>query len=375
MTDLALKSVLHGWRRYLPVVIAVGVSGLMMVAQIALVMGAVMLAAAPVRQSAAQLWVGPADATSLDQAGDLSVFGISPLWLDARVARIEPFAQPAWINIGEDDSATTYGSLLAIDTGADGLALARAIPADLRAALAEPGTVALDRADAQKLKLSVGSRVTINKQSLRVAGLLDNVRGMMTTQFIASAATARTLESSGAGAAASFYMVALKPGADPQAVAADLTAAGGGEYRVWLPDALASSTVRAWALGSGAGTLFLASSAIALIITLMVVSQTLAAAVAGSVREYAALRAYGIGFRRLQGIVMRQGGWVALAALVVTGLASAALLAGLRLRHVAVAMPLPLAVGVGAALVVVVLVSNLFAVRRLRNADPASLLR
>ncbi|ARJ69709.1 FtsX-like permease family protein [Paracoccus contaminans] len=178
------------------------------------------------------------------------------------------------------------------------------------------------------------------------------------------------------GGAPAFYLVRLRPGADPEAVARRLTdVVPIPEYRVWPPGELSASTVRYWALESGAGTLFLASSAIALVITLMVVSQTLGAAVAGAMREYAALRAYGIGFRSVQRVVMKQGLYVCAAALALTAAASAAVLWFLHLRGVASEMPLPLAGAVGAGLALTVVVSNLFALRRLRRADPASLLR
>jgi putative ABC transport system permease protein len=107
----------------------------------------------------------------------------------------------------------------------------------------------------------------------------------------------------------------------------------------------------------------------------MVVSQTLSAAVANAMREYAALRAYGISYRSVQGMVIKQGLYVCLAALVLTAVASALVLWGLYQRGVATELPLPLAAGVALALMLTVVISNLLALRRLRHADPASLLR
>lgn len=374
MTSLALKSVLYDWRRYLPVVIAVGVSGLMMVVQVALTMGAVTMAAAPIRQSSATLWVGPPDARTIDEARSLSPYAVSSLWLDPRIARIEPFAAPGYVSIGEDMASAQPAGLLTIDPSPEGLALARVIPPALRARLAEPGTVALDRADARKLKVGVGDMLTVNQRRLRVAGLLDGVRGLFGPQLVVAEITARSM-GTGAGQTA-FWLVGLRPGVDPKAVTQSLTAGTSrAEFRVWQPDALAASIMRVWGLESGAGTLFLASAGIALVITLMVVSQTLGAAVAGAVREYAALRAYGIAFRRVQGIVMRQGAWVCAAALLLTALGAAGVLALLKAQGVSFALPWQMALSVAGALATVVLISNLMAVRRLRKADPAMLLR
>lgn len=377
MTNLALKSVLHGWRRYLPVVIAVGISGLMMVVQAALAMGAFSLSAAPIRQSQADLWIGPADAVALDQSRGLSQLAVGRLWLDPDITRIEAYATPDYVSIGDNDETGQMGVVLGLQTGDGAMLLARAIPAPLRQRLTQPGSVVLDRSDARKLGLAVGDRLRVNRQSLQVAGLAEGVRAMFGTQLIASDLTAREVMQGGSGGGnAAFYLARLRPGADPQAVAARLSeVVPAPEYRVWMPDDLAASTVRSWALESGAGTLFLASSAIALVITLMVVSQTLGAAVAGAMREYAALRAYGIGFRSVQWVVMKQGLYVCAGALALTTVASVLVLWGLHQRGVASDLPPALAAGVAAGLALTVVISNLFALRRLRRADPASLLR
>jgi putative ABC transport system permease protein len=377
MTNLALKSVLHDWRRYLPVGIAVGVSGLMMVVQAALTMGAFSLAAAPVRLSQADLWIGPADAVALDQSRGLSPHAIGRLWLDPDVDRIEAYAEPGFVSIGESEETGQMGVVVAVPPGDDTMLLARAIPAEVRERLSEPGTVILDPGDARRLGVGVGERVHVNQQSLRVVALAEGVRAMFGVQLIASELTARDLMAGGAGGSdPAFYLVRLRPGAEASVVAARLEQGFPlPEYRVWLPADLAAATVRSWAVGSGAGTLFVASSAIALVVTLMVVSQTLGAAVAGAMREYAALRAYGISYRAVQRVVTRQGLYVCLAALGLTAATSALLLWGLRARGVASELPVPLAAAVALALALTVVISNLVALRRLRRADPASLLR
>ncbi|WP_322894182.1 MULTISPECIES: ABC transporter permease [unclassified Yoonia] len=375
MINLAFKSVLYCWRRYLPVIIAVGISGLMMVVQAALAMGAFSLSAAPVRLSQADLWIGPADAVALDQSRGLSELAIGRLWLDPDITRIEPFTNPNYVSIGDNEETGQMGLVTPLPIGADPMLLARAIPDDLRQKLRDPGTIIIDRTDARKLGVALGDRLRVNRQSLRVVALADGVRAMFGIQLIMSELTARDL-APGGGTNPAFYLARLRAGADPQVVAERLAQGiPQPEYRVWQPSDLSAATVRSWALGSGAGTLFLASSAIALVITLMVVSQTLGAAVAGAMREYAALRAYGISFRAVQWVVMKQGLYVCLAALVLTALASLVVLWALHQRGVASELPVPLAAAVAAGLALTVVISNLLALRRLRRADPASLLR
>jgi putative ABC transport system permease protein len=377
MVNLAFKSVMHGWRRYLPVGIAVGISGLMMVVQAALAMGAFSLAAAPVRLTSADLWVGPADAAALDESRGLSLLAVGQLWLDPDVAGIETYSAPEYVSIGEDEFTGETGVIVALPLGGDSLLFARAIGPDLRARLTDPGTVILDRSDARNLGVAVGDTLTVNRQPLRVVALAAGVQAIFGKTLIMSELTARdVLQGMSAGSDPAFYLLRLRAGADPMAVAARLqNVPFVPEYRVWQPDELAAATVRSWAFGSGAGTVFVASSAIALVITLMVVSQTLSAAVAGAMREYAALRAYGISYRAVQWIVTKQGLYVCAAALVLTAVASAFVLWGLALRGVSIDLPLPLAAATALALTLTVVMSNLMALRRLRRADPASLLR
>jgi putative ABC transport system permease protein len=254
MTNLALKSVLHGWRSYLPVGIAVGTAGLMMVVQAALSMGAFSLSAAPVHLSQADLWVGPADAMALDESRGLSHLVVGRLWLNPEIDRIEAYPPPEFVTIGESEDAGDIGVMVALQLGGDAMLLARAIPAELRRRLIDPGTIILDRNDARDLGVAVGGRLQVNGQSLRVVGLSDGVRAMFGTQIITSELTARDLTQTGIGGEPAFYLVRLRPGADPQSVAARLEhGLPAPEFRVWLPADLAAATVRSWALGSGAG--------------------------------------------------------------------------------------------------------------------------
>lgn len=382
MVNLALKSVLHAWRRYLPVAIAVGISGLMMVAQLSLALGAFQLAAAPVEWSRGALWVGPAKTEAVDQSSGLSPFAASRLWLDPDVARIEPWRAGGYGSIAREDAAGNepgnQANIFGIDVSENALNLSKTVPLAMRQALSEPGTVLLGQADAKRLGVGTGDRIKLNNQPVRVVGIVADLRAMFGMFVVTSEATLRTLGNMGmgSGSAPSFYILDLKPGADAEKVKERLMAGSPApEYRVWTARELADSTIRAWAFGSGAGTLFLTSAGIALVVTLMVVNQTLGAAVAGSLQEYAALRAYGIAFRSLQGIVMRQGIYVSAGALVLTAVASAGLLMAFRLKNITARLPLEMTVLLAAVLTAVVMLSNLMAVRRLRRADPAALLR
>jgi putative ABC transport system permease protein len=138
--------------------------------------------------------------------------------------------------------------------------------------------------------------------------------------------------------------------------------------------AFARRTTRYWLAESGAGVAFIFGSAVAILVSVIITSQTLAAAVAGSLKEYAALRALGFSMASLRRIVLAQSAWVGFAGLVVAAALTALLAAGAH----AGAVPAVFSAGmmaVAAALVMVTaLGSGLFALRRVGQADPATLL-
>lgn len=385
MIKLSYKTVLHDWRRYLPVAVAIGISGLLMVMQLALAMGAFTSAAAPVALSRDAIWVGPADASSLDQSSGVNGAAAASLWMLPQVAGIETYnASFAELSLRKDgpdltpdfDRQARTVQIIGLETRADAALFGNALPPHLRAALAEPDTVVLDRADARNLKLAPGDRLRLNGREMRLIGTASGLRGSGLMTALVSEATARGLTPADSAGNPGFYLLRLKDGASAGDVIIQISGhALRPELRGWTADDLKAATIREWATETGMGTMFLASSAIALVVTLLVVSQTLGAAVAGSIREFAALRAYGVPFRRLQGLVIAQGTWVGAAALVLTAVISAALLIMLQLRDVRVVLTPAMVAGAVTALLAVIVLSNLMAVRRLRHADPAGLLR
>jgi putative ABC transport system permease protein len=125
--------------------------------------------------------------------------------------------------------------------------------------------------------------------------------------------------------------------------------------------------------GAGAAVLFLAG--IVFLVGAVITSQTLVAAVVGSVREYATLNALGVGVGALRKVVLEQAFWVG-----ALGLLGSLVLGGL-LFLLARSYSVPVAFSFVAIIACVVLilglaiVSGLAAMRSLRRADPATLLR
>ena len=296
--------------------------------------------------------------------------------MDHGVARVEPFS---WLDgdwRGPRDRGGLSVFVSGIDPRPDGLLFADVLPQDLRAKLDEPDGVIVDRADLAKLGLDVGGQAVINGHRVRIVGVGNGLRALGGVNVVASLATARRLDNDHGGTEVAYYVVKLKDPSDAETVRARLQSSSGTRrFDVWTREGFAHRAVTYWMFetGAGLGVVFLAL--VVFVVGAVITSQTLMGAVAGSIREYATLHALGIGFGDLRRVVMQQAGWVGAAGLVVGGFITSFVLVLAGRRDVPAELD-ALTVGVCAAVVMAIaLVSGLMAVRTLRHADPALLLR
>jgi putative ABC transport system permease protein len=119
---------------------------------------------------------------------------------------------------------------------------------------------------------------------------------------------------------------------------------------------------------------FLFSTLLGLAVGVAITSQTLRAAVLGSLREYATLRALGVPLAALRAVVLEQSFWIGLAGLAVTAIAAALLLSAAA-SVVAIAVPWWAAVGTAAFTLLVALGSGMLSLGPLLKTEPAELLR
>ncbi len=375
MIPLARKTLLYEWRRFLPSTLAVAFSGLLLLMQAALVLGIFGASAVYINASGADLWAGYPGTQSIELGRPIPPYAEVDLLGDPAVLRVEPFA---WIDgdwRGPADTGGVSVFVSGIDPRPDGMMFAYVLTPAQRALLREPGGVIVDAADLPKLGVRVGDQALINGQLVRIAGVGHGLRALGGVNVVASLDTARVLDTDTGGAEVAYYVARLKPGSDASRVAKRLNAQARGRFAVWTAAAFARRAVLYWMFetGAGLGVMFLALVVFA--VGAVITSQTLMAAVAGSVREYATLYALGVGFGRLRGVVLEQAAWIGLCGLIIGGVLSLILIALARGQDVPVRLD-PFAWLVCAALVMgIALVSGVAAVRALRHADPALLLR
>jgi putative ABC transport system permease protein len=378
---LARATVWFDRRRYAPIAAVVVISGLMLLAQIALANGSFREAVAPIERSDAQLWVGPEGAATLLDSMGLTSDRASVLWVIPELQRLEPFATAfgflsATPRAGDDvmfadwQGGSRPVTIIYIDPTADAMLYARHMPADLRAQLREADTIVIGDEDAKSMGVRLGDRVWLDNRPLRLIATMPGLLGFGASTVLVSKA-AQPPETP-----PSFWLVGLNPSTSDARISEIVTQTGPDlGLSILRPDDLSQATIAQFVFESGAGRIFMYSAGLAFVIAAMVVSQVMRAAVLASLREYAALRAFGIGFARLCWLVFLQGGLIAVVSIAAMAVMSLALLALLDWASVPYALPPLLTVFVFVSITAVLLLSTVLALRHLRQSDPASLLR
>ena len=376
MVALARKTLIYEWRRFLPAMLAVGFAGLLQLLQIALVLGIFGRTSLYITGSSGDVWVGYPGTQSVGQGRSIDADVASRILMDPAVERVEQYlwVDGDWRGPRETGGLSVFVS--GIDPSANGLMFSRVLPLALRRRLAEPDAIIVDRSDLQQLGVGLGQYATINGHSVHVVGISQGLRALGGINVLCSLDTARRIDNDPTDNGPTYLVAKLRDPAQAGQVAARLRGdTAFGPYTTWSAADFASLSVRYWLFdtGAGAGVLFLAG--IVFLVGAVITSQTLIAAVNGSVREYATLNALGVGVAALRRVVLEQAFWVGALGLLGAGLLGIVLLLLARSQNVPVVLNLPAALACILLVLGLAAVSGLAAMRSLRRADPATLLR
>ncbi|MGO3929181.1 ABC transporter permease [Rhodopseudomonas pseudopalustris] len=373
--SLARRTLLYEWRRYLAALLAVAFSGLLVLVQIALLLGMFRTTTTVVENAAADLWLVEPTVASFDLARELSPRAENRVRAHPAVQRTERLAL-AFADWRGPQGARVAITLVALDVSPGSLAFPRSLPDELREALQPAGTVLVDQADLNKLGVEyVRDGAEIDGRRVRVAGVTTGFRAIGGAMVFVSEATYREIRGGASRDTPHYVLAGLAPGQDVTAVRQELSEIGGSLFRVMTPDELASMSQLYWLLESGTGIGFLFSTVLGLLVGVAITSQTLRAAVLSSLREYATLRALGVPLPALRAVVLEQATWIGAAGFAVTALATV-LVVGIAISAgVAVAVTWWAVLGTALFSMLVSIVSGLMSLGPLLRTEPAELLR
>jgi putative ABC transport system permease protein len=371
--NFALATLWHDRQRYIPGVLAVAFSAVLIALQFGLLLGLLSVTSIPIDHTRADLWVGSADVLSVDIGGPIPAAWLGRVAEYPEVAACEEYCQGfmKWKKAnGGEELCIVIGSRLE----GDALGAVDALTPELRERLTEPDTVVIDEGELDRLGLTrgVGETGEITGRKVRIVGLIQGYKSLAGPYVFCSVGTARPLLR--LQPYQTTYLLA-KCHSPPEAPAVAERLKRYEDMSAFTAAEFSRRSQVHWLTKTKAGIALGYSALLGLLVGAVVTSQTLYAATAGALREYAVLRALGIPRWRMATAVMTQSFWIGilgvlLAGPAVYGLARIAEVAGAR-----VLLSEWLLGSVAAITLAMALISGLTALRSLRLIDPANLLR
>ena len=262
-----------------------------------------------------------------------------------------------------------------IDTTPGAVTIPTDYSQELVDALRQPYTIAIDETAMTKLGVKLGDKALYNGQTVTVAGITRGYPNMMQATIVMSRDTLRMLGQADTGPRVGPLMVKLRDPAQAERVAIELNAQGDGQWKAWTRQELADANASAM-FEEGILVIIIGGCVVlGTIIGVAITWQTLRGAIMANIKEFASLRALGVGMGSLNRIVMELSFWVGIvgvmAAIGLTYLVSLLAMA----NAVIIALPPVLLIVVGGGLVIIAMVSGLLSMGVLKKSQPADLLR
>jgi putative ABC transport system permease protein len=369
----ALTTLWHERQRYLPGILAVGFSALLISLQCGLLLGLFSITSITVDHGRAHLWVGSPEMLSVDLGRPIAAQFICRLASQPEVEPPEVFLQgfSIWTKpTGGSDLCMVVGSRLENDS----LGAIDELTPELRALLTEPGAVVVDESELARLGINgVGDTAEILGHRVRVVGLISGLKSMAGPYVFCSIRTARPFLRSNETSTV-FLLARCKDPQQAPGVAARLRE----QYTDMSTFTREQFSLRSrlhWLTKTKAGIALGYAALLGLLVGGVVTSQTLYAATAASLREFAVLRALGIPRWRMALLVISQSFWVGLAGIVLALPCAFALAEVADVLGVRVMLPIWLLAGSAAITMSMALGAGMMALRSLRLIEPAILLR
>lgn len=377
MVALARKTLIYEWRKFLPAALAVAFSGLLLLMMTALMFGIFSSAGVYVSRSGGDIWAGYPGTQTVELGRPIPRDTEMWLRMDPAVVQVEPFQwlDGDWRGPAERGSVSVFIS--GIDPAPNGMMFSHVLSPTERALLLEPGAVIVDGADLSKLGLDIGGTAFLNGHRVKIVAAANGLRTLGGVNIVTSIATARLLVADAAERdKVAYYIARLAPGAEPDAVRERLAPiATAHRFAVWTHDEFAYNAATYWMFETGAGLGFIFLSFVVFLVGVVITSQTLFAAVASSVREYAMLNALGAGIGALRRVILEQAFWVGTIGVIVGGLVSISLALLAHGQDVPISFNYIAAAACAALVMAIALISGFLAVGAINHLEPANLLR
>ncbi|MFK4058912.1 ABC transporter permease [Brevundimonas sp. NPDC046655] len=389
--SLALSTLLFEWRRYMAAVMALALSGLLVLAMTGVFIGIGKGFTAQIERSSADIMILQPGAKSLINGpsgvprrfiplayNHPAVVEVQPLdgagGSFQSVKNVDPtMSQADRAKQGAPRQKFVQSSI--IDTTPGSVTIPTDYSQELVDALRQPYTVAIDETAMTTLGVKLGDKALYNGQTVTVVGVTRGYPNMMQPGVVMSRDTLRMLGQADTGPRVGPLMIKIKDPAQAPAVVAELNKMGNGQWKAWTRQELADANAGAM-FEEGILVIIIGGCVVlGIIIGVAITWQTLRGAIMANIKEFASLRALGVGMGSLRRIVMELSFWVGCvgvaAAIGLTWLLSLFAMS----KAVIIALPLPLLIVVGGGLIAISMLSGFLSMGILKKSQPADLLR
>jgi len=389
--SLALATLLYEWRRYMAAVMALALSGLLVLAMTGVFIGIGKGFTATIERSGADIMIMQPGAKSLIGGPSGVPRRFIPLaYRHPEVVEVLPLDGAG----GSFQSVKNYDPTLSqaerakqgaprqqfvqtsiIDTTPGAVTIPQDYSQELVDALRQPYTVAVDETALTKLGVKLGDKALYNGQTVTVVGVTRGYPNMMQATIVMSRDTLRMVGQADTGPRVGPLMVKIRNPARAEAVAAQLNELGGDQWRAWTRQELADANAGAM-FEEGILVIIIGGCVVlGTIIGVAITWQTLRGAIMANIKEFASLRALGVGMGSLRRIVMELSFWVGIVG-VLAAIGLTLLIQWFALSNaVIIALPPVLLIVVGGGLVLIAMLSGFLSMGVLKNSQPADLLR
>jgi putative ABC transport system permease protein len=368
----SLTTLWYERQRYLPGVLAVAFSALLIALQCGLLLGLFSITSIPIDHTDADVWLGAPDVLSVDLGRPIREGYLARVAAQPEVTRCEVFLQ-GFAYWSKRSGGTELCMVVASRLGKGALGAVDKLSAEQRVLLTEPGTIVIDESDRGRLGITgLDDTAEVSGHRVRVVGFTRGLKSLAGPYVFCSIATGRNLLRMMPDQI-TYVLGRCRDRAEARAVVERLKQYG--NISAFTADEFSFRTRMHWLTKTKAGIALGYAAALGLLVGAVVTSQTLYAATAASLREFAVLRALGIPRWRMAALVLSQSFWVGVIGICLA-LPAVHGLAGLADRlGVQVLLRWWLQVGTVVVTMAMAMLSGLLALRSLRQVEPAMLLR
>src|SRR5262249_14663323 len=193
MMSYSLATLWHERQRFLPGILAVAFSALLIAVQCGLLLGLFSIVSIPVDHTRADIWVGAPEVLSVDLGRPIPENYLSRLASQPEVERAEIYLQ-GFTYWGKPNGGSELCLVIGSRLEDDALGTVGELTPELRARLTEPGAIVVDEKELDRLGIQeIGDVAEVSGRRVRVVGLVKGLKSLAGPYVFCSVRTARSL--------------------------------------------------------------------------------------------------------------------------------------------------------------------------------------